>query len=205
MNQPIDKSQENIELATSPLRPEQELDAETAALRETWLAWGQLLEACDAGEEPAIAWRTPPAPARRRSWLPLAASVLAASLVVAAALSWTGRPTNRQPAVAALPQPAVATPGKGSPAAANQVASAVPKATPIPKSVVNNAVVDKKTVAAAAATQQPQSEEAIDQQIAEVGQQFVAVRQEWSSAPDPFLAAHYTAQAVQHDVDTGGL
>ncbi len=96
MSEDIKKLEERLEKATAPGDTiDVGLDAETTSLREGWLALGQLLEAAQppSAGPPELQYPTPASPLRRRkpaAWkTPAALAALAASLLVAALLTWS--------------------------------------------------------------------------------------------------------------------
>ena len=106
MKNDLETSLRSLEEATAAGdRPADRLDAETASLREAWLAFGEMLEAAQPprlryfsplplGEGPGVraALRV-----RRRRWRRLlAAGLLAASLLIAVATIWMLSGANRQ-------------------------------------------------------------------------------------------------------------
>ena len=111
---------EQLERATAAgAEPDPSADAETASLRETWLALGQLLEAAAPVGDALPEVRCP----RRRmssrwSWIALAA--VAVSLLAAAAVAWL-------PAWSVPGQPAVELAARPSPTPAT--AASAPSAT----------------------------------------------------------------------------
>jgi hypothetical protein len=148
MNDELKKMERMLEKATAPGdAPAGDLDPETASLRETWLAFGQMLDSADSMLEttaPLSISPLPPVdgqrtnsvllkeekqgvgakPAWRRWAYPLAAGLLAASLLVAAVMMWMHLATclqdnpsgNEPPQVAAVPRPttpSVRVPAKG--------------------------------------------------------------------------------------------
>ena len=90
MNDESKQLERRLEQATARQLPaDTTLDSETAALREGWLALGQLLEAAESASGPAAPLpAVPPVPARRSwTWLGVVAA-LAASLLVAGLATW---------------------------------------------------------------------------------------------------------------------
>ncbi len=90
MNDESNQLERRLEQATSRQLPAgTPLDSETSALREGWLALGQLLEAVEAVSGPATPLPAVPPRLPRRSRKALAvAAALAASLLVAGVLAW---------------------------------------------------------------------------------------------------------------------
>jgi hypothetical protein len=103
MSEDLDNLQQMLEQATAAEgEPEGDLDGQAASLREAWLAFGQLLEAAQppletfplplTGEQQG-GKATPPV--RPHRWLVPIGGLLAASLLVGIATTWTLRTTNR--------------------------------------------------------------------------------------------------------------
>lgn len=143
MNDDLDRLQRALEQATAAGRVSaDDLDAETCAMRETWLAFGQLLEASNStgpqagagpktvsplllGEGPGVkaaeaSINRPMLPRKRANrWLLSAAGLLAASLLFAIATGWIVRSGQQQSLKSELQQTAstqsLATPSSGQP------------------------------------------------------------------------------------------
>lgn len=92
MSEDFGKLQEMLEKATAPgAAPLRDADPQVRALREAWLAFGQLLESVPPEAGPSAQCPVVrPAPRAGRRFL-LATSLLAASLMIAVAVSWMFR------------------------------------------------------------------------------------------------------------------
>jgi hypothetical protein len=114
MSENLDKLERMLEQATAAQGQAQDgLDPEAASLGEAWIAFGRLLEAAEAPVEPAIGHWAMPRPTPGRRWLLPAAALLAASLLIGIATTWTFRstiaPSSPVGQVAKLPPPTPAT------------------------------------------------------------------------------------------------
>jgi hypothetical protein len=112
MNDETKRLQEQLERATATgCQPDPAADAETAALRETWLALGRLLEAASPAGDAIPELHCP----RRRTssrWWWAAPAAVAALLLVGAAVAWLpawSAPGQPPVEVAARPSPVPAT------------------------------------------------------------------------------------------------
>ena len=96
MSDEQDKLQRQLEQATAgENRPDTPLDAETASMREAWLALGQLLEAAQPAVDEPLRLRPMPRRAVHTRWRLAGMAALAAGLVVAVTLAWKFVGTNR--------------------------------------------------------------------------------------------------------------
>jgi hypothetical protein len=179
MNEDLDKLQRSLEQATAPKPAPGDLDLQTKSLRAAWVAFGQLLETA----QPRTTELSFPLPsngtganaARRRRRLLSAAGLLAASLLIGIATAWMFRTTTNQPA-----SPVVL---------AGQTAS-----------VNTNRVTPAEKQRQAAATD-PQWNDSLDEQIAQVGQGVILAQQDQYSAADALGAVQYGIERIQQDVD----
>jgi hypothetical protein len=161
------------------------LDPETASLREAWLAFGQMLETgapqtfnspLPLGERPDVRAARPNTRSHRLL-LPRAA-LLAASILVVVAAAWIVGNALRQGATVAVPEKAVA---------------------------VNNRAVPSQRVHAKtpAAADEPQWDDSLDEQLAQVGWQMLCIRQNQLFRTDAFGIVEYRldqlSQAIQAD------
>ena len=176
-------------------RPTGQLDAETASLREGWLAFGEMLEAaqpatplaegfcrreapphCNAG---ALVKATP-SRARRRWQHLLAAGLLAASLLAAATAIWMLSGGNRQ----------------GNPTdAPKQMASTKQQAAPS----------QKARAKAASTTESPQWDDSLDEQIEQVNWQMLCVRGNEAFRTDAFGQAQYRLERLRETIQADSL
>ena len=188
------KLAERLEWATAqPSGPEGPLDQETAALREGWRAFGELLEAAEAAAQvrlpasppllpPADEARSAPSPlpqARaRRPWRAMAMAALAASVLLGLAVAWhVGRskpgatPSTRQIAQTQLATPDLA-PKQTSPA---------PSETAIAW------------------------DDALDQRIEQAGWEMAQVRQDWLAVGAASGFLQYRMEQVRKEIEDSPL
>jgi hypothetical protein len=173
--------------------PAERLDAETASLREAWLAFGEMLEAAqppgvsenDCRAETAryfsaaaFEGATRRAGARRRHLLMV--GLLAASLLVAVATAWmlSGETPQDNP-----------TDGP------KQMATADPKAAPSQKGRV-------KSVSTADALRWDDS---LDEQFEQVGWQMLCVQENQAFRTDAFEHAQYRLEQLRETIQADSL
>lgn len=90
MSDELSKLQRQLEQATAAdCPPEVPLDAETASMREGWLALGQLLEAAQPAPDEPPKLRPIPRRTARTRWRLAGIAGLAASLVIGVTLGWS--------------------------------------------------------------------------------------------------------------------
>jgi hypothetical protein len=175
MKDTINELQRELEQATScGAATEGELREETAQLRETWLAFGRLLEAASPPTQPTFHHWTMPR-ARSKRWLVPALAAVAASLLAMAAISgiWragarSGQPDGgqEQASKSALPPPAVKPP----------LEAIVQGPAPAPRLLQAESAAN-----AAEAVVAIEWDDSFDEQVVEVGRRVVRVQEEWSS------------------------
>jgi hypothetical protein len=151
-----------------------ELTPETQALREGWLAFGQLLESTQPLEAPKP---ERPMPARRtRRWplLVVVATAVCVLICMDAARIWN----YMNPSEGVSPSPA---------------AVAVTKAT--------QPAADAKQPSEAAVVNELAWDDSLDEQIAQVGQTMIALQPSWSDRSGAFDAVQYDLQQVQKEIE----
>ncbi len=161
------------------------LDPESAALREAWLAFGEMLEAAQPANLPSPRFpgeqsETGAVRQRRRWQRLLAAAMLAASLLVAVATIWMLGSANRQDDHAAVPEQTVATNNQRAPP---------PKAH------------DKS----AATTDALQWDDSIDEQIEQLNWQMLCVQENQAFRTDAFGQAQYRLERVREAIQADAL
>jgi hypothetical protein len=193
-----------------------------AALRETWLAFGRLLEAAEAAAPPPRPLTLPfgeadhpvSAPRRaarstvgslagsRRRLLATVSIVVAASLLVVAVTVRTSNRAGQKPATASV----TVLPQKGPGVAAGTNG----QTTPASKAVVVTQARAKPTVAPLADTHQAASttktaawDDTFDTRIAQVGQQMALVEQNWQTRADSLDMVQYRLESVEQEVGQG--
>ncbi|MFZ1936189.1 MAG: hypothetical protein WCB27_14965 [Thermoguttaceae bacterium] len=168
-------------------RPAERLDAETASLREAWLAFGAMLEAAQPpafvsplplGEEPGV--RAAPSRIRSRRRRLLAAGLLAASLLVAAATIWTLRTANRQDNPADVPK---------------QMAKTNQQGVPLPR-------VNAKGGSTA---DEPKWDDSLDEQFEQLGWQMLCIQENQAFRTDAFGQAQYRLEQLRETIQADSL
>lgn len=183
MSDELNELQRRLERATAPERPvDPPEDSETAALREGWLALGQLLEAAEPRQEPFELRRWPEERTRYVGWRSVVAAAVAACLLIGVALAWrfTG---GSAPGDEAKPSGAVA---------------------------VNTRHEDGVIVSSERTGPEPPAEELgwddpLDQQIASVAQEVVRVQRDWYGADDAFAPVYRGLEQMGEDLAEGSL
>lgn len=179
MSEDVRQLQDMLERATASMGPpDGDMDASTAALRETWRAWGPLLETIET-PMPRVAI-PPPAPRSARPWRLAAGAVLAASVAIVALAAWIAGSTRRSEAPASV-QP-VAAPAKGE---APQVAARRPTIAP--------------------STPESLWDDRIDEQIARVGQELICVQQAWSPRADTLDRVRSRLERIHTEIESARL
>jgi hypothetical protein len=199
MSEDYDKLRRLLEQATDDEdAPADELDPEAASLREAWLGFGRLL---DAAQPPAYdsplrlgEWQqVSPLPLgegqgvravlRRRRvhrWLVSTAALVAASLLIGIMVTWAPPTTDRAKSA--------------SPAAPQTTAINVPSAT----------LVQQQRQAAKTAAE-PQWDDSLDEQIAQIGEQVATARENQLSATDDFASMQYRIEQFRQEVQADSL
>ena len=170
----------------APSAPQPEADPHEAALRQTWLSFGRLLEAAEAAapaQRPLTLPnypRTVSGPTGRRRWLLATISVVvAASLLLAAVAAMRWNRAGQQPIAVApphktIPAPAVVVPSRAS--VAHQ-----------PSAQAKTSVWD----------------DTIDTQIGQVGRQIALVEHDWRAQADIVDMVQYRLKSVEQEVGEG--
>ena len=167
--------------------PDATLDAETASLREGWVALGQLLEAAQPGLDEPFEFRQPLRQTTRTRRRLAAVATLAASLMVAVVLAWALMQRGGLGDRASLPQQ-IALPGAGQ--------------------------TSKPSVALVEEIQgEPHADgtdgfdwsDSLDDQIAMAGQQVVRIQQDWHRLDDAFGPMHRGLEQMEQDIEESEL
>jgi hypothetical protein len=199
MTDELRQLEQRLEQATAQCsRSEAPLEPETAALREGWLAFGELLEAAQevsqqrlpsppapttswcppqAGEGSSAASVLPQAGVRSR-WLPITMVALAASVLIALVVAW--HVGSMKPiAIPSVPEIAKSHPAPPAPAG---------KQTPIAAVEVEIAWDDS-----------------LDQKIEQTGWEVAQVQQDWLAAAAPSGLVQYQLEQVKKDIEDSPL
>jgi hypothetical protein len=168
-------------------RPAEQLDAETASLREAWLAFGEMLEAAQPpafisplplGVGPGV--RAAPSRIRRYRWRLLAAGLLAASLLIAAATIWMLSSANRQNNPAGEPK---------------QMAKTNQQGVPSPR-------VNAKGGSTADVLKWDDS---LDEQFEQLGWQMLCIQENQAFRTDAFGQAQYRLEQLRETIQADSL
>ena len=172
-------------------------DAETASLREAWLAFGQLIRAADDSlpAMPSIAASIVPQKPRRRRWIGLIAAVAAALLVAVTFGRWIhrdGKPGNNGPSVAQ----------------AEKATSEQPKAgafNPEPTATAKTAPTATNSGWKPSMTNTATWDDPLETQIATVSQQISNVEQNWQHRVDDVDLVQYRIDEVSDSLQNDKL
>jgi len=181
MTDELRELEQRLAQATAPRSGSQApLDSEAAALREAWLAFGEMLEA--AGEVTPGRLPSPPAPLpyadARSRWLPIAMVALAASVLVAIAVAWHVARVKPS-ALPSVPQIAESHPAPAAPAA--------------------------KQVPIVAVETEIAWDDALDQRIEQAGWEVAQVQQDWLAAGASSGFVRYQMEQVKKDIEDSPL
>lgn len=195
MNDETKRLQEMLERATAPgdALPE-DLDAETAALREGWLALSQLLtDAQSTTSEPWENWLVIPRPTRH--WRPVRwAIAVAASLLIAAGLAVAYRLQNGGDGV--QPNPPTTAQDAHAPAAV---------AEPAPAIMVAPAADVRQDTQLAAVSDGLEWDDTLDAQITTLAQATAIVHEDWYAQAGKLNALGQALDEVKKDIEDGTL
>jgi hypothetical protein len=188
MSDDLNRRQRQLEQATArgEVDPAQ-MDAETAALREAWIALGRLLPAPEPVQLKAPAeWQV--AARVRRPWFraPLVAWTVSAAVCVVVA--WSGWHVGRERTT-------------GRPAA--QTASSAP-AKPLTQ-LAGEVAVGKRAATAAKASKEPQWDDALDERLTRLNQRVIRVQQDWTSQAVAHAVSQYEWERVRRDLSGDSL
>lgn len=212
-----DDLQRRLEQATAADLPvDLPLDAESASLREGWLALEQLLRAAEpVGELPPMPCELSKPPITGARWTPariaatLAAS--AAALLIGATLIWNTFLTSRANAPAA-PSRLIASPGTGGVTKGivqqPREAADQPRSEPQPA----GARPAPRAVATSGATNMPQDEpnrlrwdDEVDDQLALLSQELVLIRQDAYRPEGGFESVRSGIEQIEEDFQDNRL
>ena len=182
MNDRTHELERRLQQATAPEGPPDKsmdtasMDAETASLREGWLAFGQLLEAAqpmsDASALEELLPSPQAAPGKASSrWKASLAAALAASLVIGATLAWNLMSKRADIAV-----------------------EDTDNKTPQPAPIIAEDTVDEL-----------QWDDSLDDRLALVSQEIMRVEGDWDCLDDAFSPAWKGIDQVDQDIEEGTL
>lgn len=198
MNDQSRRLQEMLERATAAGNDmPADLDAETASLREGWLALGELLEAAQPASGQSLEnWKVTVRPAPRRWPLALVAAI-AVSVLLAIGLTLAYRmrdgsstPQPNPPAMARDDRSATGS-GAGS---SRAVARALPSAARTPNA--EQRTLNRSDLA---------WENSLDEEIEAVSQAAALVRQDWYAGVGHWSAIERGFEEIKKDIEDGTL
>jgi len=195
VNDETKRLQEILERATAPGdEVPEDLDAETASLREGWLAFGRLLtEAQPTAGEPWEDWKVTPRPAQRRRFLGLAIAV-AASLLIAAGLTMAYRLRDGSSGVQPNP-PTIAQDDRVPAASVKEM----------PGAVAQPAAEARQDLQIVAVPDELKWDDALDEQITAVAQATALAREGWYAQAGNVSAIERGLDEIKKDIQDGTL
>lgn len=203
MNDETKRLQEMLERATAPgdELPE-DLDAQTAALRESWLALSKLLtDAQSATSEPWEDWLVTPRPTRH--WRPVRwAIAVAASLLIAAGLAVAYRLQNGGDGVRPNP-PTIARDIHAPATVVEQTPATVVEA--LPATAVAPAAEIRPDTQLAAGSDEFEWDDTLDDQITTLAQATALVHEDWYAQAGKLNALGQALDEVKKDIEDGTL
>lgn len=180
MSDELNELERRLERATAAECPSEPiLDAETASLREGWLALGQLLEAVRPQLEQPLQLPEPARPKPLVRWRLAGVAAVAASILVGLTLVWKSIGTSRP-----------STPSSVS------EASAVEAEQPLPA---------RRTTQLASVADELAWDDSLDQQIASAAQAVVRIQQDWYHLDYAFGPVYHGLEQMEEDFDQGAL
>ena len=181
MKNDIEQMQRLLEKATDAgSAPPDELDPETASLREAWLAFGQMLEAAPAAcLAAAFAGE---AEGKEQIVGVLAAGLLAASLLIGVVAVWMLHGASRQ----ADPTPTT-----------NEMASTNPIKNVAPATQANSPTVAK--------ADEPQWDDSLDERLSQIGWQVTCAQQNQLFRTDTFGVVQYRVEQLRQAIQADSL
>ncbi len=183
-NLELDDLRRRLEQATaSEGRAEGPLDAETASLREGWLALGELLGAVEPPPEKPLRLREPPRP-RRVARTAAVLAALGASLVIGATLAARWVADDRVVRRVLLPQDA----------ASRSMEREEPQVEPVAEPVETASLEDHEAW-----------DDPLDQQIALAAQRIVGVQQDWDRVDGAFGPLYTALEEMAEELDESAL
>jgi hypothetical protein len=195
VNDETQRLREILERATAPGgEVPEDLDAETASLREGWLAFGRLLtEAQPTAGEPWENWKVMPRPVQSRRFLGLAIAV-AASLLIAAGLTMAYRLRDGSSGV--QPNPPTIAQDERAPAG---IIEKTPEASPQPEAEV------RQNLQIAAVPDELEWDDSLDEQITTLAQAAALVHDDWYAQAGKLNAIGRGLDEIKKDIEDGTL
>ena len=180
MSDELSELYRRLTAATAPDCPAHLLaDAETAALREGWLALGELLEAAQPTLDGPVAIIEPPQRRMPVRWSLVAAAAVAASVLLGMMLVWQLGEGNRRG-------------GTSSPS--GELARGVEESDAPSEPLRPMPTEDELAW-----------DDPLDDQIASAGQQIVHLQQDWDSLDDVFGPVYHGLEEMEDELDESTL
>ncbi|HUT89086.1 MAG TPA: hypothetical protein VMY37_06305 [Thermoguttaceae bacterium] len=185
MSDELDRLQRQLERATaSECSTDGSLDAETASLREGWVALGELLEAAEPSREQPLELREPLKPGRRTGRKVAGIVALAASLLVGVTLAGKWIRANRP----------------GRPATRSDASLAE-----IVQADGEQFNPDAGQLETASLADWVDWDDPLDQQIASVAQEVVRIQQDWDQVDGAFGPLYSGLEEMAEELDESPL
>ena len=185
MSDEFDKLQRQLEQATAPDCPaESRLDAETASLREGWLALAELLKAAEPASEEPLELRAPLMPVRRVGPKAVGLVALAASLLVAVSVAGRWIRSDRAGGSGSLSEHALS----------GVISTDREPVGPGPGQIEPASLADRFAW-----------DDPLDQQIASVAQELVRLQQDWDQVDGGFGPLYHGLEAMAEELDQSPL
>ena len=185
MSDELDRLQRQLERATaSECSTDGSLDAETAALREGWLALAELLEAVEPSREQPLKLREPLKPGRRTRRKMAGIVALAASLLVGITLAGKWIRANRP----------------GGPATLSDASL-----SEIVRADGEQFHADAGQLETASLADWVDWDDPLDQQIASVSQELVRIQQDWDQVDGAIGPLYFGLEEMAEELDESPL
>ena len=180
MSDELSELDRRLTAATAPECPAHLLsDAETAALREGWLALGELLEAAQPMLDQPVRLRQPPNRRVPVGWRLAGAAALAASVLLGMTLAWQ--------LTRGIRGGSTSSPSEGLAVGVRE--SKVPPEQPRTVPTDDELVWD----------------DPLDEQIASAGQQILRLQQDWDYLDDAFGPVYHGLEEMEDDLEQSTL
>jgi hypothetical protein len=167
------------------------LDAETASLREGWLALTERLKAVQPAAASPLVWREPRRSRRYEGRRALAVIAVAASLVMGVAVAGRMVRTDRVGPVAAFSAPS---------AGSAELAARASTTDPVQPGAPSDQRGETEQVPTVRDWDDP-----LDQQIAAAGDEIAGVHRDWDHLDDALGTLYYGLDQVERDLEESSL
>lgn len=180
MSDELNELERQLERATAAECPSEALlDAETASLREGWLALGQLLEAARPTLEEPLELPEPARPTWHVRWRLAGVAAVAASILVGLTLVWKSTGTSRP----------------GDPSTLSDEIS-VDAEQPLPGA---------RQARLVSIPDELNWDDSLDEQITLAAQEVVRIQQDWYYLDDAFGPVYHGLEQMEEDLDQSAL